>query len=129
MCHDDIFKTEIGKIATWSDGTTAAKTIIWKIKKAANPLKMKPKPATVKFKKLKKKDQYLTVDKVITFKNKGKGTKTYKLVSAKKGKQNFKKKFTVNRKTGKVTAKKGLKKGNDNYKKVTKPVTVTIKVN
>ena len=125
---------------TWSDGTTAAKTISWKINKAANPLKVKPKIATVKFKKLKKKNQYLTVGKVITFKNKGKGTKTYKLVSAKKGKQDFKKKFTVNRKTGKVTVKKGLKKGtykvkikvtaagNDNYRKVTKPVTVKIKV-
>ena len=54
--------------------------------------------------------------------------------------KSFKKKFTVNKTTGNVTVKKGLKKGtykvkikvtaagNDNYKEAIKPVTVTIKV-
>ncbi len=105
-----------------------------------NPLTVKGRIARVKYSKLKKKNQTLKVSKVITFKNKGQGTRSYKLVSAKKGKKSFKKNFTVNKTTGKVTVKKGLKKGtykvkikvtaagNDNYNKVVKPVTVTIKV-
>lgn len=124
----------------WTDGTTDAKTIGWKINKAVNPLTIKAKTAIVKFSKLKKKNQTLTVGKVMTLKNKGQGTRTYKLVSAKKGKKSFKKYFAVNKKTGKVTVKKKLKKGtykvkinvtaagNGNYNKVTKPVSVTIKV-
>ena len=64
----------------------------------------------------------------------------YTLVSAKKGSKNFKKYFTVNSKTGKLTVKKGLKKakykvtlkvaadGNDNYKSAAKNVTSTIQV-
>ena len=110
------------------------------ISKAANPLTVKAKTATVKFSKLKKKNQTLKVGKVITFTKKGQGTTTYTLSSAKKGKKNFKKYFTVNKKNGNVTVKKKLKKGtykvkinvtaagNANYNKVTKPVTVTIKV-
>ena len=123
-----------------SQQTTNTVTIEVVKKKAANPLTVKGRTAKVKYSKLKKKNQTLKVSKVITFKNKGKGTRSYKLVSAKKGKKNFKKKFTVNKTTGNVTVKKGLKKGtykvkikvtaagNDNYKEAIKPVTVTIKV-
>ena len=59
----------------------------------------------------KKKTQKLAATKVIKFVNKGQGKLSYKLVSAKKGKKNFKKYIKVNSKTGKVTVKKGLKKG------------------
>ncbi len=74
------------------------------IKKAANPLKIKAKTATVKYSKLKKKTQTLKVSKVITFTKKGQGTLSYKKSSGNK-------KITINKKTGKVTIKKGLKKG------------------
>lgn len=43
--------------------------------------------------------------------SKAEGKLSYKLVSVKKGKKNFKKKISVSAKTGKVTVKKGLKKG------------------
>ena len=94
----------------------------YKIDKAANTLKAKGKAAKVKYKKLAKKKQTLKVSKVIKFTKKGQGKKTYKLVSAKKGKKSFKKKFKINKKTGKVTVKKKLKKGT--YK-----VTVKVKAN
>ena len=81
------------------------------IKKAANMLKIKAKTATVKFAKLKKKSQTLAATKVITFVKKGQGTRTYTLASAKKKGKSFKKYFKINTTTGKVTVKKGLKKG------------------
>jgi len=40
-----------------------------------------------------------------------KDRKTYTLSSAKKGKRSFKKYFKINKTTGKVTIRKGLKKG------------------
>ena len=107
------------------------------INKAANPLTVKAKIAKVKAKKLKKKNQTLAVSKVMTV-SKGQGPVTYKLASVSKSK--YKKYFKVNAKTGKVTVKKKLKKGtyklrinvtaagNGNYNKVTKTVTVKIKV-
>ncbi len=95
----------------WADGTTADKDIKWKINKAANPLTMKPKTATVKFNKLKKKAQSLAVTKVINFTKQLNDKKTYTLSSAKKGKKSFKKYFKINKTTGKITVKKGLKKG------------------
>jgi hypothetical protein len=76
----------------------------YKINKAANKLKIKAKTAKVKFSAVKKKARTLAVSKVITFTNKGQGTKTYKKASGNK-------KITINKKTGKVTVKKGLKKG------------------
>lgn len=109
--------------------------------KAANPLKLKGKAVTVKYKKLRKKAQVLAAGKVIKFTKKASDKKTYKLVSAKKGKKNFKKYFKINSKTGKVRIKKGLKKGtykvkirvralgNSKYKPSTwKPVTAKVKV-
>ena len=79
--------------------------------KAANPLKLSPKTATVKYSKLKKKNQTLAVTKVIKFRKDAKDKKTYTLSYAKKGKKSFKKYFKINKATGKVTVKKGLKKG------------------
>ena len=88
----------------WTDGTTAAKTIKWKINKAANAFKIKARTATVKYAKVKKKTQKLGVTKVIKFTNKGQGTKTYI-------KKSGNAKITIAKTTGKVTVKKGLKKG------------------
>lgn len=81
---------------------TASKTFT--IKKAANPLKIKARTATVKYSELRKKSQTLAVSKVISFTAKGQGTMSYAKVSGNK-------KITVNGTTGKVTVQKGLKKG------------------
>ncbi len=76
----------------------------FKINKAANPLTVKAKSVKVKFSALKKKAQSLAVSKVVTFSKKGQGALTYAKVSGNK-------KITINKKTGKVTVAKGLKKG------------------
>ena len=125
----------------WSDGTTAEKKITFVINKAANPLKIGAKTATVKNSKLKKGPQTLAVTKVIRFTKKINDKKTYTLVSAKKGNKSFKKYFKIKKNTGKVTVKKGLKKGtykvkvkvkalgNNNYKSSgTKTVTFKVKI-
>ncbi len=125
----------------WKVGSTDPKTISWKISKASNPLKVKGKTATVKYSKLKKADQTLAVTKVIKFTKDAKDKKVYTLSSAKKGSKDFKKYFKVNKTSGKVTVKKGLKKGdykvkvkvkakgNKNYKASgQKPVTFTVQV-
>lgn len=134
-------KTDANHTYKWTDGTTAVKSITWKINKANNPLALKPKTATVKYKMLKKKAQSLAVTKVITFTKNAKDKKNYTLSYAKKGKKSFKKYFAVNKTTGKVTVKKGLKKGtykvqvkvkalgNANYKaSALKTVTFTVVV-
>ena len=74
------------------------------INKAVNPLTVKAKTAKVKFASVKKKSQTLAVSKVIAFSKKGQGTLTYVKSSGNK-------KITINKKTGKVTVAKGLKKG------------------
>lgn len=103
-----------------------------------NTLKAKAKKLTVKYSKLKKKNQSFARKKIITISN-AKGNVTYSLSSAKKGKTSYKKYFKVS-KSGKLTVKKGLKKGtykvkikikaagNSSYKTKTKTVTVTVKV-
>lgn len=102
--------------------------------KKANTLKVKGKAAQVKLSKLNKKAQTLSVSSVIKFKNRGQGPLRYKKVSGNK-------KITIDKKTGKVTVRKGLNKGtykvkvkvkaigNKNYKaSAYKPATFTIKV-
>lgn len=116
-------------------------TINVKIQKAANPLTMKPKTPTVKYSKLKNKTQTLAVTKVIEFTKKTNDKKNYTLSSVKKGKKSFRKYFKINKTTGRVTVKKGLKKGsykvkvkvkalgNSKYKaSAVKTVTFTVKV-
>ena len=125
-----------GKIYSNSDDYYTADEITINVKalpKKANPLKVKAKTASVKYTKLKKKNQSLAVGKVITFTKKGQGKVTYTKASGNK-------KITVNKTTGKVTVKKGLKKGtykvkvkvkaagNTKYKAATKTVTFKIKV-
>ncbi len=99
---------------------------------AKNPLKVKGKTVKIKETQIKKKAKALGVSKVIKTVKKGQGKVTYKKLSGNK-------KITV-AKTGKVTVKKGLKKGtykvkvsvkaagNDKYNPITKKVTFTIKV-
>ena len=132
-------KTNANYVYKWSDGATAVKSIKWKINKAANPLTIKAKTATVKGStkgkngKLKK-TKTLAVSKVIAFTKKGQGKMTYTKSSGSK-------KITIAKTTGKVTVKKGMKKGtykvkvkvkaagNANYKpSAVKTVTFTVKV-
>jgi len=113
---------------------TGTKSTTFTINKAANPLTIKAKTATVKYSKVKKKNQTLGVNKVVTFTRQGQGTMTYL-------KKSGSKKITISKTTGKVTVKKGLKKGtykvkvkvkangNSNYKaSAWKTVTFRVKV-
>ena len=111
-------------------GATKTETIA-KCAKYANPLKAKGKTVKVKYVKLKNKNQTVAQKKAFSIR-KAQGKVTYKKSSGNK-------KITV-AKNGKITVKKGLKKGtykvkvkvtaagNANYKSSTKAVTVTIKV-
>ena len=110
------------------------------INKAANPLKVKGKKVTLKLLTIKKKTKKYKVSKTIKFKKKGEGNITYSLSSAKKGKKNYKNKFMIDKKTGKLTVKKGLKKGaykvkvkvkaagNSNYNSLSRTATINITV-
>lgn len=99
-------------------------------------LSIKGKTAKVKYSKLQKKKQTIKTSKAFTASG-AQGRVTYKLVSVKKAR--FKKYFKVSN-SGKITVKKGLKKGtyklkvnvtaagNANYEPLTKMVTVKIKI-
>ena len=104
----------------------------------ANPMVAKAKKTVaVKAAKVAKKAVKIARKKAIAV-SKAKGKVTYKLVSVKKAK--FKKYFKVAKKTGKITVKKGLKRGtyklrvavsaagDASYKAKTKVVTVKVKV-
>ncbi len=102
------------------------------IKKDANPMTATGKVVSLKYSKVKKAKQAIARKKAITV-SKAKGTVTYAKASGNS-------KIVVNKTTGNITVKKGLKKGTykvkikvtaagtTNYKKLTKVVTVTIKV-
>lgn len=75
-------------------------------------LSVKGKTATVKYSKVKKKNQTLSVSKVLTFVDKGQGKLTYAKVSGNS-------KILINKTTGTITVKKKLKK---------KTYTVKVKV-
>ncbi len=97
--------------------------------KSANPMKVKATAKTVKASKVKKAKQVVKPLKV----SGAEGTVSYKKTGGSG-------KLTINKKNGKVTVKKGTKKGtykikvtvtakgNGTYKKGTKKVTVTVKV-
>jgi hypothetical protein len=72
--------------------------------KAPNPLEVEGKTVKVSYKRIKKKEKIIGRSKVIKFIKKGKGTMTYTKVKGNK-------KILIDRDTGKVTVKKGLKKG------------------
>ena len=117
-------------------------TVQYQICKAANPLvvKGKAKPVVVKYSKLRRKSQTLAIGKVLPFAKKLNDKKTYSLASAKKGTKSYKKFFKIDPKNGKVTVKKGLKRGtykvtvrvraagDSCYKPVTKAVLFKIRV-
>ena len=110
---------------------TGTKRLTFKITKANNPITAKSKTATVKYSKLKKKNQTVERKNAITV-SKEQGSVTY-------AKSSGNKKITVS-KAGKITVKKGLKKGtykvkikvsaagNATYKAGSNTVTVKIKV-
>ncbi len=122
-------------------GTVTAK---FKIEKAKNTLKVTAKKGSynAKVADLKKKAKSISGDKIYQFTNKKKikGAVTYKLSAAKKGKKSFKNSFSVDKKNGKLTIKKGLKKGtynievkvtadgDKNHNKATKKVVFSVKV-
>ncbi len=83
---------------------SGSKTVSFAITKAANPLAVTAKTATASFTTLKTKSLTLAVGKVVTFPNKGIGALTYTKVTGNSA-------FTINKTTGAVTVKKGLKKG------------------
>ena len=111
-----------------ANSTTAKK----KATKKANTLTVKGKTITLKAKDLKKKNKTFALKKGLAV-SKAQGTVTY-------AKTKGNKKITINKKTGKITVKKGLKKGtykvkikvsaagNKKYKAGSKTVTVTVKV-
>ncbi len=71
--------------------------------KLNNPMTVKGKTAKLKASKLKKKSRTVKLSKALTIKN-SKGKLTYAKVSGNK-------KITINKATGKIKVKKGLKKG------------------
>ena len=94
------------KISLYGKGRFIGRSIevTFSILKKNNTLKVKPKKATVKYNILKKKTQKLEAAKVIRFIDEGVGRKSYKKLSGSR-------EITINKKSGKVTVKKGLKKG------------------
>ena len=121
---------------------TGEVSVSYTIKKAANKLKISSKKSSYKtsYSKLKKKNQVLKASTIYKVSKKGQGTVTYTLSSAKKNGKKFSKYFTVDKRTGKITIKKGLKKGsykvtvkvkaggNKNYKAGSKNVVFTVNV-
>jgi hypothetical protein len=120
--------------AEQADGSAVPETAASTAVKKKNTLKIKKvkKSVTVKYKKLKKKSASLKIEKLIKVTN-AKGKLSYAKVKGNK-------KITVDKKSGKIKLKKGLKKGTyklrikvtakgtKKYKKASKTVTVTIKV-
>ncbi len=107
-------------------------TATFKIVKAKNKMTVSGKTVSLKYSELKKKSKTVKRINALEVKNnKGKVTYTKKSGS---------KKITINKNTGKITVKKGLKQGKykvkiavraagtSNYKALTKTVTVIIKV-
>ena len=105
------------------------------INKAVNPLSVKAKTAKVKYAKISRKKQTIAAKKAFTVGG-AQGNVTYKVAKYDK---KAKKKIKVS-KTGKITIKKGLKKGtyklkvkvtaagNKNYLAGTKTVTLKVKI-
>ena len=101
----------------------------------ANPLRVSGKTVKLKEEKLERKAQTIARKKVLIVKG-AKGKVTYKIAKVTPAK--YKKYFKMNKKTGNVTVKKGLKKGtyrikaavtaagNRKYKKKTKKATFKV---
>jgi hypothetical protein len=120
-------------------GTATAR---FKIKKAANSLNVKAKKKTYFFtySKLLKRDYKIKESLIYKISKKGQGSLSYTLSSAMTGKKNVKSRFAVDKKTGKITVKKKITKGNykltinvtaagdKNHNKSTKKISVSVKV-
>ena len=110
---------------------TGTRKLTFKINKAANPMTVKGKTAAVKYSAVKKKAQTVAAKNAFTV-SKAQGKVTYKKTGGNKN-------ITVSS-AGKLTVKKGLKKGSypvkvkvtaagsGNYKSASKTVTTTVKV-
>ncbi len=143
VSYENNYKLGTAKVTITGIGScTGTFSATFNIVQAPNTLTVKPaKTTSLKYSKLKKKKQLVSLAKVISLSN-TQGRVTYKLVSAKKAKskKSFKKYFKVNASSGIVTVKKKLKKGtytltcvvtatgNENYKRVNKTVAIKIKV-
>ncbi|MBE6041956.1 MAG: cadherin repeat domain-containing protein [Clostridiales bacterium] len=109
--------------------------IIISYDKKAQPMTVKANPVKLKAKTLKKRTQTIKVAKALTIKN-AKGSKIFRIVKAGKAKKYFR----INRKTGKIKVRKGLKKGtykvtvkitaagNDEYLAGSKTATIKVRV-
>ena len=109
----------------------------YRINKARNTLAAKGKTIKLKASILKKKSLVRLRRKIMSVSG-ARGTLTY--VKANVSKTRYSKKFVVNKSTGKLTVKKGVRKGlyrvkikvtaagNSNYKKLTDIVTVSVRV-
>ena len=109
------------------------KTVSFEIKKAVNPLKITGKTVSYKQTELSGGSKILAVSKVIKTQQKGSGILRYKKLSGNS-------KITLDPSTGKVTLKKGLKKGryrvsvevrakgDKNHKSVTKTAVFTVRI-
>ena len=107
------------------------------VAKKKNTLYAKGKTVTLKAKTLKKAKRTIVRKDAIKVK-KAEGDVTYTLKSVKKAK--YRKYFTINKKSGKITVKKGLRKGtyritvkvkaagNNKFRRMTKQVTVKVRV-
>ena len=127
------YKVTVKMKGNYSGSSSAA----FRINKAQNPMAVNGKTVSIKYKKLKKKNQTIKCAGAMTV-SKAQGKLSYKLVGVSKTK--FKKYFNVGAANGNITVKKKLKKGtykvdinvaaagNGNYNSLTRKATVTVKV-
>ena len=111
----------------------------YEITKTNNTASIRAKKVKIKKSKIKKKKQTISLKKWAVMSN-VKGVISFKLNTAKKGKKSFRKKIKLNTKTGKITLKKGMKKGtyklkikvkvtgDNNYNPIEKTVIVNVKI-
>ncbi len=132
VSYKNNIKAGTATVTVTAKGTYAlnSKSATFKITKASQPLKVTVKNQTVKYKSVKKANKLVRAIVKVT------GEKTKKTYTKLSGN----KKLTVNKKTGKITIKKGIKKGTytlkikvatgatANYKAGSKTVKVKIKV-
>lgn len=90
--------------AQHADRSQAGSSVVPVRQKAANPLSVQGKTARIKYRKLRKKTQTLNITDVVRFNMIGEGAMTFAKASGNK-------KISVDNNTGRITVKKGLKKG------------------
>jgi hypothetical protein len=115
---------------------TGTATATYRIGKAANPISLAKKTATVSYAKLRKAKQLVAGPKT----TKAQGKVSYSLTKAVKGSKSCKGKFTIDKSSGKLGVAKGLAKGayklvvkasaagNANYQPGSKTTVVTVRV-